>query len=208
MSAGHWITTVLGNRFSFENTDERYYDIGEIAIALSRICRYSGHLRHDINGIFSVARHSLYVSHLVPEEHALAGLLHDAQEAYIGDLSRPLKRYLRSTTDAYDSLERRLSREIAHEFGFTYPLHESVIEADMRICKTESSFLMKGDNVGLLEGVEPYTEDELWEAGQSTFDELGTPDLWAGRFLRRYEEVAQVTLFKRAEFKRAEVSNA
>lgn len=65
-------------------------DIRDIAHSLANINRFNGHLRHQI----TVARHSVYVSDLVPETLRLAALLHDAHEAYLGDIVRPVKSFL------------------------------------------------------------------------------------------------------------------
>lgn len=65
-------------------------DIEDIAWSLSNIMRFNGHLSTQI----SVARHCIEVSRLVPEDLALAALLHDAHEAYVGDITRPMKAFI------------------------------------------------------------------------------------------------------------------
>lgn len=77
-------------------------DIIDIAWALGHTNRFTGHA-----GSYTVADHSVLVSHLVPIEHAPRALLHDAAEAYLGDLSWPLKQVLRAGDQfsAFEDLE-------------------------------------------------------------------------------------------------------
>ena len=77
-------------------------DIIDIAWALGHTNRFTGHA-----GSYTVADHSVLVSHLVPIEHAPRALLHDAAETYLGDLSWPLKQVLRASGQfsAFEHLE-------------------------------------------------------------------------------------------------------
>ena len=85
--ATNWIGTFSGRRMDLSNPDPAQVDLADIARALGNQCRYTGHVRHH----YSVAEHCLHVADLVPDEYKLAALLHDAQEAYITDLSTPVK---------------------------------------------------------------------------------------------------------------------
>lgn len=98
--------------------------INDIARALSRICRFNGH----VAGYISVAEHSVMVSYLVPEELALEGLLHDASEAYLGDMTRPVKRH--PDMASYVEAEERAHLAVATAFGLNYPHHADVSAAD------------------------------------------------------------------------------
>lgn len=102
-------------------------DIEDIAHALARQCRYNGHT----GGHLSVARHSIWVAdHLEPQGEYLQlwGLLHDAAEAYLGDLVRPLKHSEFGV--AYIEAEQRAERAITETFGLEYPMPSIVKAAD------------------------------------------------------------------------------
>jgi hypothetical protein len=104
-------------------------NIEDIAHALSRQCRYNGHCV----GFISVARHSIWVSErLAEQDHdelvQLTGLLHDAAEAYLGDLVRPIKHS--DFGKAYLTVEAVLEGVIAEKFGLPFPFPDAVYAAD------------------------------------------------------------------------------
>lgn len=109
----------------------------DIAHALSLLCRYGGH----VDRFYSVAEHCVLMSGAVAPEDALAALLHDATEAYVVDVPRPVKRYLSD----YDAIETRLWRVISERFGLPISdnLPAGVKEADNRILLNERNTLMK-----------------------------------------------------------------
>jgi hypothetical protein len=84
---GTWIQTFTGRKFWPLDPRPGEVDILDIAHGLSQVCRYGGHTRR----FYSVAEHSVIVSQYVPAQYARAALLHDASEAYLGDMVRPLK---------------------------------------------------------------------------------------------------------------------
>jgi len=100
-SADGWFLTASGKRFWPLDPRPEDICIEDIAHALSHICRFGGHVREP----YSVAQHSVIVSMIVKPENALYGLLHDAAEAYAGDMVRPLKRGM----PAYRSIESAVS---------------------------------------------------------------------------------------------------
>lgn len=102
----------------------------DIAQALSLQCRFMG----QIPNLYSVAQHSVLVSRIVPREDALWGLLHDAAEAYLGDLSRPLKRH--PIMQDYCAAEARVLDCVGQRFGLG-PMPASVVVADRIALATE-----------------------------------------------------------------------
>ena len=89
---GPYLQTVSGRFVNPFDPDPEQIDIDDIARALANVCRFGGHTRH----FYSVAQHSVIVSRLVEErggdiEDTFAALMHDASEAYLGDMPHPIK---------------------------------------------------------------------------------------------------------------------
>lgn len=129
-----WILTHTGRGFDPINPRVEDVDVEDIAHALAHNCRFNGHASR----FYSVAEHSLHVSSLVPPEHALAGLLHDASEAYISDLSTPVKQHIHQ----YRLIEDNLQMAIALALGFSPRMDACVKRADLVMLATEKAQLM------------------------------------------------------------------
>lgn len=145
---GAYIQTYSGTRFYPLDPRPEDINIADIAHALSNICRFTGHTKH----FYSVAQHCVLMSRFVGHEHKLAALMHDASEAYLADVSRPVK--MLGALDSYHVIEHGVMTAIADKFGFQYPLHESVKEADSRMLFTEKRDLMRPMDWGY--EVKPY----------------------------------------------------
>ena len=143
------ILTYSGRHLDFRNPDPAEIAIGDIAVALSRACRFSGQCRL----FYSVAQHSVLVSLIVPAEHALEALLHDATEAWLGDVSTPLKALL----PEYVRIEKKLDRVVRRKFGLPEEMSGPVHRADRVLLATEKRDLMPEDTDKwpVLEGVSP-----------------------------------------------------
>lgn len=132
--ASGWIQTFTGRQFWPLDPRPEDVDILDIAHALSMKCRYSGHCRR----FYSVAEHSVLVSRIVPEAHAKAGLLHDAAEAYLPDVPRPVKPRLAG----FKEVERKVEAAIAEALDVAWPWSDQVHVADTRILADEKEQLM------------------------------------------------------------------
>lgn len=147
----HSVTKTCVNTYA----GERFYplaplpgsvSIESIAHALAHQCRFNGHCAR----FYSVAEHSICVSYQVPPALALAGLLHDAAEAYIGDVVRPIKSLLCLELDVqchmtFRAVEQRILRAIFMRFDVlptptTRCRHDdwlAIDDADLRMLATE-----------------------------------------------------------------------
>jgi hypothetical protein len=131
-----FIGTFSGLRFWPLDPNPEKILIADIAHALAHQCRFGGHA----SKFYSVAEHSVHVSHLCLPEHALWGLLHDASEAYLVDLPRPLK--LLPEFAVYREAERRLQRAVAARFGLPPDQPAKVTEADDTMLWIEAHSLL------------------------------------------------------------------
>lgn len=130
-----WIQTWGGHPFFPYDPKPDQIHIRDIAHALSQQCRYAGHT----NEFYSVAQHSVIVSKMVPQEHAMCALLHDATEAYLSDIPKPVKMGLPD----FNALEDRVWREaIAPAFGLPEVMPKEVKSADYRILAVEKRDLL------------------------------------------------------------------
>jgi uncharacterized protein len=127
-----------GTYFDYLDPEHSELPIEDIALNLSKLCRYSGGVPGE-DDILSVAQHSVLVSELCPPELALAGLLHDAVEAVMADVPGPLKNLCRD----YKAIEARIEPVILARFGVGYPLDPRVKQVDLLVMAMEQRDVRK-----------------------------------------------------------------
>lgn len=117
-------------RVDLLNPTPEMFNINDIFGALAKICRFGGQLSH----FYSVAQHSVLVSRIAPVHLKKAALLHDASEAYLGDVVKPLKNLLGKT---YQDIEAMFMAVIFEKFNIDLELLEAVKQYDAEMCERE-----------------------------------------------------------------------
>lgn len=129
-----YVSTFSGNRFYPLEPRIDHIAIEDIAHGLAYQCRFNG----QTHEFYSVAQHSLIVSSLAPTDLRLAALLHDAAEAYLGDMVKPLKVLL----PEFAAIEDQVSAMIATAFGIDFSDYGPIKRADLIALATEKRDLM------------------------------------------------------------------
>jgi uncharacterized protein len=130
-----WILTVSGKKFHLLNPRADEICIEDIAWALSGENRFSNHCYPR----YKVAQHSVIVSYHVSKWNALAGLLHDASEAYYRDIPAPMKQ--QPMMYAYRQLEKIFMEVLADKYKFSWP-NKEVETIDKRLLMDEGKMFM------------------------------------------------------------------
>lgn len=183
MPRSPFIETFTGRRFEPLNPSRFDIDIQDIAHALSHQCRFSGHTKT----FYSVAEHSWRVATLLEEQgfskgEQLAGLLHDASEAYLVDLPSPLKDHP-ALGDAYKAAEELLMHEVARRFDLPsgFERWALVKQADGMLLSTEARDLMahlpeywegRLQYAPMSERIKPYSSAMAKQFFLTSFEEL------------------------------------
>jgi hypothetical protein len=177
--AGPYIQTVSGRWVNPFEPDPAQLDASDIARALANQCRFGGHSRV----FYSVAQHSVIVSRVVEErggdvEDVFAALMHDASEAYLGDMPHPIK-HRSPLGAAFREAEAGLEATIRERFKIKANVPE-VKRVDRALLATERrTFSAESWHWPELDDVEPLDlELTAWP-----------PDKAADEFARRYAEL-------------------
>jgi len=157
------VRTLSDRVMDVKHPDPASVSIEDIAHSLSMQCRYMGH----VNRFYSVAEHSFLVSMLVGDEPEtqLWALLHDAPEAYLGDMAAPVRELAELTT--YRLLHSRVMVSVCAAFGLTAHIPHLVNQMDEVIRNNEMKLLCGNEEVGELAPVsiacwEPQVAEKMF----------------------------------------------
>lgn len=128
------MVTYTGRSFYPLDPRPEEVDIEDIAHALSNICRFGGHTKY----FYPVSQHCVLVSRFCSKRNRLWGLLHDAPEAYAGDIIRPIKPHL----SGYSRIEDSIMKAICQRFGLRPNMPQEVKKIDNQILLNEREVLI------------------------------------------------------------------
>ena len=187
------IRVIGGHYFHMHSTDPNEVSLMAIAGALSRMCRFTGHLMDGIE-VYSVAEHSVLVSHILekmgaPADVIMQGLMHDASEAYLADVAAPFKGEL----GEYYTTEEKVMRRIKERFLLADKFDYRVKLADWYALFIEARQIVLPDEEELStwQGYE-----EHGEKSQKYMVQLNCwlPSMAKAQFLMRYAQVTDMML--------------
>lgn len=148
-----WIQTRTGRQVYPLQMKSEDLDLVDIGWALSHVCRFSGHCERFL----SVAEHSILVADLVQPQCQLCALLHDAAEAYLGDIARPIKSQMLATCgfgppSPIKTVEREIQLLVARKWGCCAGFH---------CCREADEVMLATEGVALM-GLAPEKVREQW----------------------------------------------
>lgn len=162
------VRTYTGRNLDLLDPDPKEIDIQDIAHHLAKLDRYNGAGHYS----YSVGQHSLLVADALPKEYKLQGLLHDATEAYLGDVVSPLKKLLPD----YRKIEQNVMNAVCKRFEITFPRPNIIKRADQAVMAAEMHQVVKWPDLPKKQGLpEPPKGIEIrpmdWKEVRQTFIE-------------------------------------
>lgn len=112
----NWVMTHSGRKFFLDDPDPSDIYLIDIARSLSQIRHFNVHLAVSV----SVAEHSVALASIVPAHLRVTAMLHDAAEAYIGNIPRPLKDMI----PGIKGVENRILIAVGERFGVELAMGE------------------------------------------------------------------------------------
>lgn len=175
------IMLASGTLFDLTDPEGSEFTLHDIAHGLGRVCRFAG----QTNRFYSVAEHCFHVSRLVPLEHKRAALLHDAAEAFIGDVTRPLKALLPEYKVIEARIEEAIQRRFLGDLDGLIIHHPAIKAIDMAMCVAEARELMPN--------VEGYwssmpVDPDAWRTVRDTRLNFDKPEYATSAWLRAWSK--------------------
>jgi hypothetical protein len=130
--------TASGVQFDLHNPTVEMINVNDIIIGLSNVCRFGG----QIDNFYSVAQHCILVAALAPPVYRRAALLHDASEAYVHDIIKPLKNLL---GEHYAIYENAIMELVCQKFNVNQMHMEMLKPWDMAALEMEDAAFRKKD---------------------------------------------------------------
>ncbi len=187
-----WQQTFSGREIIFhdilENDDTSQIDITDIAHALARQCRYSGHVRFH----YSVGQHSLIASYVMPAlgGDPLEGLLHDSHEAYITDLPTPIKRVLGDVWYEFENkMQRKVYDAIAPQLELPMSTVMKMVDYGMLAWESDGFVLERINDWGVPKEIQDLSTRIQDTASLLGLDRQMNSEEVTSLFLKRYEEL-------------------
>lgn len=163
-ATGPTILLASGNYFDLLDPANSRFTVADIAGGLGKTCRFAGQCAR----FYSVAEHTWHASFLVPGNLQFAALMHDASEAFLGEVTRPLK----SLLPEYKAIEKRVEGVIDERFALGGLCeHPLIKQADLQMLAAEQAAMMPrhDDSWPILDGVEPPSIPfAYWDAAEAT----------------------------------------
>lgn len=180
------IQTYTGKAFDYLNPTKDSICLDDIAWSLAHVSRFGGHLKRGI----SVAGHCISVADTLKQmkydaQTCLTGLMHDAAEAYVGDVPKPMK----NAIPEVKYVEETIHMVISEKYNLTYPYPDAVAQADVAGIVKESQYFQPWFKIKTVESAYGFLKEEV------EYLECRNEDVWshleemiefAGGFTARY----------------------
>lgn len=186
-----YFETASGLIVDLANPDANSISIDDIAFGLSRLPRFCGQTKSRYS--YSVAAHSVWVAHYIKyktgdDRYALYGLLHDAHEAYTGDIPTPLKS-VKGVRDAIEPIQQALQTSVYKAMNLslpTLPVRKLISDADKQALAVEARYLkMSGGKGWFLPAADDVAKQVMFYP--ATSDSLHQHEL----FIRLYWDLVE-----------------
>jgi hypothetical protein len=176
------IITFTGRYFDFTNIWSNEVEIPDIAKGLSNVCRFAGQCER----FYSVAEHSILVADILqradaPASVVFGGLMHDASEALLGDITSPLKSLLPGYVEIEAEVQRYLMDRLAP--GAVFNEHGTRTADLIALAIEQRDIMHNTDAWGSLLGVYGCEAIDKFH-----IDEPMIPEIAYEQFLARYRE--------------------